>query len=186
MTERSLGVINSRNRLCTIDRWMGRQASTFDPIGEYSGPENQPMRISIGSDHAGFLLKEAVKAHLQQRGVELLDRGTNSGSSVDYPDHAHAVARDVATGLVGSGIVLCGSANGVNITANKHHGVRSAIAWNAEVARLAREHNDANVLALPARYLGTSEALGIVDAFLDAHFEGGRHQRRVEKIEIPA
>lgn len=141
------------------------------------------MRISIGSDHAGYALKEAVKVHLRERGVELVDRGTTGEASVDYPDHAHAVARDVASGEARLGIVLCGSANGVNITANKHPGVRSAIAWSAEVAQLAREHNDANVLALPARFLETTVALGIVDAFLNAQFEGGRHQRRVEKIE---
>lgn len=141
------------------------------------------MRISIGSDHAGVGLKQALDRHLQERAVDVRDRGTNSTESTDYPDYAHAVAQDVEAGAVDLGIVVCGSANGVNITANKHHGVRSAIAWNEEVARLAREHNDANVLALPARFVDEALALRIVDAFLAARFEGGRHQRRVEKIE---
>lgn len=141
------------------------------------------MRISIGSDHAGFTMKQALIEHLQKQGSTVVDRGTNGPSSVDYPDFAHAVARDVQDHQADLGIVLCGSANGVNITANKHNGVRSAIAWNEEVARLARAHNDANVLALPARFIGNEEAMHIADAFVHGQFEGGRHQRRVEKIE---
>lgn len=141
------------------------------------------MHISVGSDHAGFDLKTRVIQHLEQAGHLVEDRGTSTDASVDYPDHAHAVATDVAKGSVELGIVLCGSANGVNITANKHKGVRSAIAWNPEVAALARLHNDANVLALPARFVSEAEALDIVDAFLAHAFEGGRHLRRVEKIE---
>lgn len=141
------------------------------------------MRISIGGDHAGLGLKTALNRHLSSKGEQVQDRGTNSPESTDYPDYAHAVAHDVESGDAELGIVVCGSANGVNITANKHHGVRSAIAWNEEVARLAREHNDANVLALPARFVDEALALRIVDAFLAARFEGGRHQRRVEKIE---
>lgn len=141
------------------------------------------MRISIGGDHAGFGLKKAIDQHLNDRGTLVRDRGTNSLESTDYPDYAHAVAHDVESGEADLGIVVCGSANGVNITANKHHGVRSAIAWNEEVARLSREHNDANVLALPSRFVDEALALRIVDAFLGARFEGGRHQRRVEKIE---
>jgi ribose 5-phosphate isomerase B len=139
------------------------------------------MRISIGADHAGFELKEKVIAYL--KGVDLRDRGTYNEESTDYPDYAHAVAADVQKKEADLGILICGSANGVNITANKHPGVRSAIAWTEEVATLAREHNDANVLALPARYLDMEAALRIVGAFLAARFEGGRHQRRVEKIE---
>lgn len=141
------------------------------------------MRISIGSDHAGFDLKQAIVAHLGAHGHTVVDHGTMSSESVDYPDHAHHVASDVEQGACDLGIVICGSGNGVNITANKHHGVRSALAWNAEVARLARAHNNANVLALPARFIDRSAAMGIVDAFLGATFEGGRHARRVEKIE---
>lgn len=141
------------------------------------------MRISIGSDHAGVDLKHVVKDHLKAAGHDVKDEGTHVRDSVDYPDFAHAVARTVAGHGSDLGIVICGSGNGVNITANKHAGVRGALAWNAEVAALARQHNDANVLALPARFIGVEEALTIVDAFLAATFEGGRHARRVEKIE---
>lgn len=141
------------------------------------------MRISIGSDHAGIDLKHAVKDHLKAGGHEVLDKGTHVRDSVDYPDHAHAVADSVVTGESTLGIVICGSGNGVNITANKHHGVRSALAWNEEVAALARQHNDANVIALPARFISEELALRIVDSFLGAAFEGGRHARRVAKIE---
>jgi ribose 5-phosphate isomerase B len=139
--------------------------------------------ILIGSDHAGIELKGRLKEHLRAKGYEVLDKGTHSSESVDYPDFAHAVADGVAAKPGELGIVVCGSGNGVNISANKHPGIRSALAWNAEVGALARQHNDANVLALPARFVKADEAIAIVDAFLDATFEGGRHQRRVEKIE---
>ncbi len=141
------------------------------------------MNISIGGDHAGVGLKAKVLQHLTALGHAVTDKGTMSHESVDYPDFAHAVAQDVAAGAAELGIVICGSANGVNITANKHAGVRSAIAWQEDVARLAREHNNANVLALPARFVDNELALRIVDAFLSATFEGGRHQRRIDKIE---
>lgn len=143
------------------------------------------MRISVGCDHAGFRMKQAVLAWLGSNGFTVTDRGTGDEASVDYPDHAHAVAADVEDHRSELGILLCGSANGVNITANKHAGIRSAIAWNEEVARLARQHNDANILALPARFIDEALALRIVDTFLNASFEGGRHSRRVEKIERP-
>lgn len=142
-----------------------------------------PLRLVIGGDHAGTDLKKALKEHLVGHGAEVFDVGTNSHESVDYPDFAHAVAQGVANGSADLGILICGSGNGVNITANKHPGIRSALAWNPEIAALARQHNDANVLALPARSITNQEAQAIVDAFLEAHFEGGRHQRRVEKIE---
>lgn len=141
------------------------------------------MHIAIGSDHAGFRLKEQLVEHLRAAGHQVEDKGTFSEESTDYPDYAHAVARDVAEQRVEQGIVICGSGNGVNITANKHHGVRSALAWNKEVAELARQHNNANVLALPARYISREEAIAITDAFLGTDFEGGRHQRRVAAIE---
>ncbi len=141
------------------------------------------MRISIGGDHAGVALKAKVLEHLNAHGHMVSDKGTLSAESVDYPDFAHAVAQDVADGTADLGIVICGSANGVNITANKHPGVRSAIAWQEDVAQLAREHNNANVLALPARFVDNALGLRIVDAFLSSTFEGGRHQRRVDKIE---
>lgn len=141
------------------------------------------MRIAIGSDHAGFRLKEAMIGHLRSKGETVLDEGTHSEESTDYPEYAHKVAEDVLGSKVDLGIVICGSGNGVNITANKHKGVRSALAWLPEVASLARQHNDANVLALPARFLTEAQAKDIVDAFLGSVFEGGRHQRRVEAIE---
>lgn len=141
------------------------------------------MRIAIGSDHAGFRLKEQIIDHLRVKDSTVLDEGTHSEESTDYPSYAHAVAKDVQEGKADLGIVICGSGNGVNITANKHKEIRSALAWNAEVARLARQHNNANVLALPARFIDATEASTIVDAFLESSFEGGRHQRRVSAIE---
>lgn len=116
-------------------------------------------------------------------GMEVLDEGSPGPESVDYPDYAHKVAEAVAEGTADLGIVVCGSGNGVNIAANKHRGIRSALAWNPEVAALARQHNDANILALPARFINEREALAIVEAFLTSQFEGGRHQARIEKIE---
>ncbi len=142
------------------------------------------MHIVIGSDHAGFDLKHQLKEHLRARGMEVVDKGTHVKDSVDYPDFAHAVAAAVLSDRNLLGIIICGSGNGVNISANRHKGVRSALAWIPEVAKLAREHNNANVLALPARFVSLEEAKAIVDAYLDATFEGGRHQRRVEKIEL--
>ncbi|MBL0129341.1 MAG: ribose 5-phosphate isomerase B [Flavobacteriales bacterium] len=139
--------------------------------------------IAIGSDHAGFELKEVLKKHLVDKGFKVLDEGTNDPTSVDYPDHAHAVAQAVLGGEATLGVVVCGSGNGVNMAANKHVGIRSALAWRPDIASLAREHNNANVLALPARFIKEDEARKILDAFLAATFEGGRHQRRVEKIE---
>ncbi len=139
--------------------------------------------IIIGSDHAGFRLKQRLIQHLREAGYKVRDAGTLSEDSTDYPDHAHAVAQAIEDGSVEHGILICGSGNGVNMVANKHHGVRSALVWNEEVARLARAHNNANVLALPARFVQENEAERIVDAFLEARFEGGRHQRRVDKIE---
>lgn len=141
------------------------------------------MRIAIGSDHAGFRLKDLLVKHLRGSGRAVDDKGTMSEASTDYPDYAHAVAKEVAAGKVELGIVICGSGNGVNITANKHHGVRSALAWNVEIAQLARQHNNANILALPARYITVEEAIAITEAFLTTSFEGGRHQRRVSAIE---
>lgn len=120
--------------------------------------------------------------HLLGEGHSVDDKGTYSDASTDYPGYAHAVARDVSGKVAELGIVICGSGNGVNMTANKHAGIRSALAWNVEIAELARQHNNANVLALPARYIPVELALAIVDGFLNATFEGGRHQRRVDAI----
>ena len=147
----------------------------------------QPQRIMhnlIGSDHAGLDLKHHLKERLRSLGHTVTDKGTHAKESVDYPDYAHAVAASVLGEAGSLGIVICGSGNGINISANRHRGIRSALAWKPEVAALAREHNDANVLALPARFVTENEADAIVDAFLGAEFEGGRHQRRVQKIEL--
>ena len=141
------------------------------------------MKIAIGSDHAGFELKEKLKNYLIKKGVELKDFGTYSTDRADYPDFAHQVAEAVETKKSDFGIVICGSGNGVNMTANRHHGVRSALCWNAEIAVLARQHNDANVMALPARFIDEKEAEKCIDAFLSTPFEGGRHTDRVKKIE---
>ena len=142
------------------------------------------MHILIGSDHAGLELKHHLKEHLKEAGYTVTDKGTHVKESVDYPDFAHAVATAVTAEAGSVGIVICGSGNGVNISANRHRGIRSALAWSPEVAALAREHNDANVVALPALFVTMAEAEAIVDAFLAARFEGGRHQRRVQKIEM--
>ena len=136
-------------------------------------------RIAIGCDHAGFPLKKRIVTLLEDLGYEVEDFGTNSTESVDYPDFVHPVARQVASGQAYLGIVMCGSGNGVAITANKHQGIRAALCWTEELAALARQHNDANVLALPVRFIAEDLALKIVEAFLRAEFEGGRHQARL-------
>lgn len=147
-------------------------------------PQGTSLKLAIGSDHAGFALKAELIEMLEAEGLVVVDHGTNGPESVDYPDSAHKVAEDVADHRVDMGIVICGSGNGVNMTANKHQGVRSAIAWNESVAELARAHNDANVLALPARFIDPETAKRIVERFLSTAFEGGRHQRRVQKIPV--
>ena len=138
--------------------------------------------ISIGCDHAGFAYKEVIKTWLQDSGVRVLDFGTHSQESVDYPDFVHPVAESIEKGEADLGIVLCGSGNGVAMTANKHKGIRAALCWKPELGTLARQHNNANVLALPSRFITEHEALEITEAFLSAEFEGGRHERRVGKI----
>jgi len=140
------------------------------------------MKIAIGSDHAGFELKEKVKNHLQSKGYEVTDFGAYSEERADYPDFAHAVAISVENKENDFGVLMCGSGNGINITANKHKGIRSALCWTEELAALARQHNDANVLTLPARFIDADLALRCVDAFFNASFEGGRHTNRVNKI----
>lgn len=142
-----------------------------------------PENIAIGSDHAGFVLKERLKEHLASKGFHPVDFGGFSTESMDYPDPAHAVAEAIQRGEAPKGILICGSGVGVSIAANRHKGVRAALAWRPEIAKLAREHNDANIIALPARFVSEQEAVAILDAFLAGAFEGGRHQRRVEKIE---
>lgn len=140
------------------------------------------MHIHIGCDHAGYELKERVKAHLLSRGDTVEDHGTFNSESTDYPDYAHAVARAVEKDKAGRGILICGSANGVAITANKHSGIRAALCWTPEIAQLARQHNDANILCMPARFIEDTVALTMADLFLSTPFEGGRHQARVDKI----
>ncbi len=139
--------------------------------------------IALAADHAGFEEKEKLKSTLTELGIEFEDMGTDSETSVDYPDFALKAARAVARGDFDQGVLVCGSGTGMAIAANKVHGIRAAVAWSPEIARLAREHNNANVLALPARFVGDDQAKEIVKAWFDASFEGGRHERRVEKIE---
>lgn len=138
--------------------------------------------IVIGCDHAGFELKQIIVQQLKNNGLDVLDLGTDNKESVDYPDHAHPVAELVNDGKRDLGILICGSGNGVNMAANKHPNVRSALSWTPKIASLARAHNNANVLALPARFIDNDTAKQIVEAFLSTPFEGGRHERRVNKI----
>jgi ribose 5-phosphate isomerase B len=139
--------------------------------------------IAIASDHAGFALKEKLECALGELGFDVDDLGTNSADSTDYADYAHPLAKRVSDGDVRRGVLLCGTGLGMSYTANRYPHVRAAIAWNEEIAKLAREHNDANVLVLPARFLTESEGVAILKTWLDTPFEGGRHARRVEKIE---
>jgi ribose 5-phosphate isomerase B len=142
-----------------------------------------PEIIPIGADHAGFALKERLVAELKKLGYEPLDLGTHSAESTDYPDYAHPVAEQVEQGKARRGILLCGTGLGMAYAANRHHGVRAAVAWSPEIAQLARSHNDANVLVLPSRFVSEREGLDILRAWLETPFEGGRHSRRVAKIE---
>ena len=140
------------------------------------------MKLALGSDHAGYELKEILKPFLESFGHEVTDFGPHSDDSVDYADFAHPVATDVENGKFDLGIIMCGSGNGINMAANKHKGIRSALCWSPEIAEMARLHNDANVLALPARYISVEVAKACVEAFLTNEFEGGRHERRIAKI----
>ena len=139
--------------------------------------------IALGSDHAGFELKNDLIVYLIEKGYDLADMGPDSADSVDYPDYAHKVASAVADGNACCGILICGSGNGVCITANKHAGIRAALCWEPEISALAKQHNNANVICLPARFISQEKAFAIVDAYLNMEFEGGRHASRVNKIE---
>lgn len=141
-------------------------------------------RVAFASDHAGFDLKQEIMAFMSEKGYECVDFGTYSFESCDYADYAHPAAKAVETGECPFGIAMCGSGNGINMTLNKHQGIRAAIAWIPEIARLAKAHNDANILVLPARFVSVDEAKDIVDAYLDSDFEGGRHERRINKIPV--
>lgn len=143
---------------------------------------NNKLPIAIGSDHAGFHYKEQIKTWLAQQGWMVEDKGTYSTDSTDYPDYAHPVATMVEEGNAAAGILICGSGNGVCMTANKHQGIRAALCWNEELAALARQHNNANVLCMPERFVDYATAQKMVELFLSTPFEGGRHQKRVEKI----
>jgi len=140
------------------------------------------MKLSIGNDHAGTDYKKTILAYLESLGHEVKNYGTDSSDSVDYPDFVHPVAKDVENKNADFGVIVCGSGNGANMTANKHQGVRSALCWNTEIAALARQHNDANILSIPARFVSEKEALDFVKVFLETEFEGGRHQKRIDKI----
>ena len=139
-------------------------------------------KIGMACDHAGYELKEYLKKVLTRRGNEVVDFGTNSPESMDYPDTAHPLAEAVEAGKVDFGISMCGSGNGITMTLNKHQKVRAALCWKPEIAALAKQHNNANILSMPARFISRRMAVRIMDAYLNAKFEGGRHQRRIEKI----
>ena len=149
---------------------------SMDAVFDFEKP------IAIGSDHAGFAYKSELIGFLQAKGFPVKDFGTHSADSTDYPDFAHPVADAVESSEAAVGILVCGSANGVAITANKHQGIRAAICWLPEIASLARQHNNANVLCLPARFVSVSDVQAMVETFLSTAFEGGRHQNRVDKI----
>ena len=140
--------------------------------------------IGLACDHAGFELKEYVRGWLEAKGWAYKDFGTNSTASVDYPDYAHPLALAVESGECYPGIAICGSGNGINMTLNKHQGIRAALCWEPEIASLARRHNNANVCTMPARFISTDTAREIVDIFLNTEFEGGRHQARIDKIPL--
>lgn len=143
-----------------------------------------PKNIVIGSDHAGFELKQQLITYLKEQGVTCLDVGTDGPESVDYPDFAHELASTIEAEKATFGILICGTANGIAIAANKHQHIRAAIAWSADIARMARSHNNANVLCLPARVIATALAIDCVNAFFHTDFEGGRHERRVKKMSV--
>lgn len=141
-------------------------------------------KIAMASDHAGYELKEIIKPYLIEKGYEVEDFGTDTSDSCDYADYAHPAARAVESGQCDFGVAMCGSGNGIQITLNKHQKIRAALCWLPELASLARQHNDANFLVMPARFISVEDAKKIVDAYLEADFEGGRHARRVAKIPV--
>lgn len=140
------------------------------------------MTISIGNDHAGPDYKKAIIQFLENNNYQVVNHGTNTFDRVDYPDFGHAVATDVTSGKSEFGIIICGSGNGIAMSANKHQGIRAALCWTKEIAKLAREHNNANIISIPARFTSIEQAIEMVDTFLNTNFEGGRHSDRVAKI----
>ena len=139
-------------------------------------------KIGIASDHAGFYLKQEIAGHLKNKGYQVVDFGCYSADSVDYPDYAHPLARAVECGECSSGVAICATGNGINMTVNKYAGIRSAICWSEEITRLARAHNDANICSLPARFIQKEEAIRCIDLFFSTPFDGGRHTCRIDKI----
>lgn len=142
------------------------------------------MTIAIGNDHAGTAYKFEIVKLLKSKGYKVLNFGTDTNDSMDYPDAIHPVATAVENGKATYGIIICGSGNGAQITANKHQGIRAGLVWNNEIVELIRQHNNANILAIPARFVSLQQALGFVDIFLNTPFEGGRHKNRIDKIPI--
>ncbi len=141
-------------------------------------------KIGIACDHAGYNMKELLAGYLDAKGFEVIDYGCHSEESIDYPDYGHALAVGIESGEIKRGVALCGSGEGISITLNKHQQIRAGLVWNSDVARLIREHNDANVIALPARFISNDEAIEFVGIWLTTPFEGGRHQARVDKIAV--
>ena len=140
------------------------------------------MQFSIGNDHAGVDYKKAIVSYLTSKGHEVLNYGTDNEESVDYPDFIHPVAQDVSSKKAGLGIIICGSGNGASMTANKYQDIRSALCWSKEIVALARQHNNANILSLPARFISIPQAIAMVEVYINTDFEGGRHQNRIDKI----
>lgn len=140
------------------------------------------MNFSIGNDHAGVDYKEAIVSYLRSKGHQVTNHGTDTEESVDYPDFIHPVAKDVSSKTVDLGIIICGSGNGASMTANKYQDIRSALCWTKEIVALAREHNNANILSLPARFISIPQAIAMVEVYINTEFEGGRHQNRIDKI----
>jgi len=140
--------------------------------------------LAIASDHAGYQMKLSIIKHLEEKGYEVIDFGTDSTEAVNYPDFGHPLAEAVESGRFSMGISLCGSGNGINMVSNKHQGIRGALCWNREISRMARSHNDANICSIPARYINLDTAMEIVDAFLETDYEGGRHDIRINNIPI--
>lgn len=160
------------------------QSSTYSHTYSHCLPllKTQQMTFSIGNDHAGVAYKNAIIDFLQSKGHNVLNHGTDAPESVDYPDFIHPVAEDVSEGKVDLGIIICGSGNGAAMTANKHQKVRAALCWTKEIVALAREHNNANILSLPARFISIPQALAMVETYINTDFEGGRHQGRIDKM----
>ena len=141
------------------------------------------MKIAIGNDHAGVDVKRKIESYLIKKGIEVINKGYDGKESVDYPDFIHPVSQEVKEKKVEFGIIICGSGNGAAMTANKHKGVRAAICWSEEIAELARQHNDANIISIPSRFLSEEGIINIIEVFIKTGFEGGRHKRRIEKID---